>query len=210
MASLIHRITEHRKFLAYAQIALIYVIPIVLFYYRILPEGLRMIALGVMCLFIYGIMRREHLDHSHIGLAVPIKKHFKPYLLWTLTAALFIIGYSLVFDFTPSATWWINPHFWFPFLLVSFFQEFAYRGFLPILLKRITRSPLIEIFLNAFLFTLLHVLFPHLFIALPLAFLGGLFFSTLYHFYPDLVLVSVSHAILNFIAVMFGFFVLAV
>ncbi len=169
-----------------------------------------MIALGVMCLFIYGIMRREHLDHSHIGLAVPIKKHFKPYLLWTLTAALFIIGYSLVFDFTPSATWWINPHFWFPFLLVSFFQEFAYRGFLPILLKRITRSPLIEIFLNAFLFTLLHVLFPHLFIALPLAFLGGLFFSTLYHFYPDLVLVSVSHAILNFIAVMFGFFVLAV
>jgi membrane protease YdiL (CAAX protease family) len=209
MSALIRRITEHKKFLAWAQIVLIYVLPIVLFYYRILPQDLRMIVLGVMCLLIYGIMQKEHLDLSHIGLTVPIKKYFKPYFLWTFLAALFIVGYSVVFDFSPQASWWINPHFWFIFALVSFFQEFAYRGFLPILLKRITKSPLIEIFLNALLFTLLHVLFPHLFIALPLAFLGGLFFSMLYHFYPDLILVSISHAVLNFLAVMFGFFVLA-
>lgn len=209
MSALIRRITEHKKFLAWAQIVLIYVLPIVLFYYRILPQDLRMIVLGVMCLLIYGIMQKEHLDLSHIGLTVPIKKYFKPYFLWTFLAVLFIVGYSVVFDFSPQASWWINPHFWFIFALVSFFQEFAYRGFLPILLKRITKSPLIEIFLNALLFTLLHVLFPHLFIALPLAFLGGLFFSMLYHFYPDLILVSISHAVLNFLAVMFGFFVLA-
>ncbi len=209
MASLIHSNTLHNKFLAWAQIILIYIAPIVLLYYRILPADFRMIVLGVMCLLIYGIMQREHLDLSHIGLTVPLKKYFKPYFLWTLLGALFIIGYSVMFNFSPQALWWRNPHFWYLFALVSFFQEFAYRGFLPILLKRVTKSPIVEIFLNALLFTLLHVLFPHLFIALPLAFLGGLFFSMLYHFYPDLILVSISHAILNFLTVMFGFFVLA-
>jgi len=35
---------------------------------------------------------------------------------------------------------------------------------------------------------------------------GGLLFATLYTFYPNFLLASISHSILNFIAVYFGFF----
>jgi membrane protease YdiL (CAAX protease family) len=85
-------------------------------------------------------------------------------------------------------------------------QEIAYRGFLFPKLKELTNSWLVIIFVNTILFTILHAIYPMPGLMLPVAFISGLALAVMYRFYPNLILISLSHAILNFIAVLHGFF----
>jgi len=55
------------------------------------------------------------------------------------------------------------------------------------------------------LFALPHAMYPHPEINTPIAFVGGLWFAVLYLVYPNLLLISLSHAALNFTAVLYGF-----
>jgi membrane protease YdiL (CAAX protease family) len=92
------------------------------------------------------------------------------------------------------------------FIPVSVFQEIVYRGFLMPRLGSILKNNVQVVFVNALLFALLHIIYPRPEIMLSLAFVSGLVFAVLYQKYPNIVLISITHAILNFVAVMFGFF----
>lgn len=198
------------KTISHIQIFFIFILPIVLLYFEIIPKAYRIFVLIFMSLCIYGAMWHEKWSKQVIGIARgTYKKYFLPYIIFSITGCVLLILYAKTLGNNPNPNWWKLPHFWFLFLLVSFFQEFAYRSFLSVLLSRLSSSVYVQVFFNALLFTFLHIIYPNKLTMLPLAFVGGLFFSYIYSKYPNLILISISHSILNFTAVLYGFFVLA-
>jgi len=57
-------------------------------------------------------------------------------------------------------------------------------------------------------FGYMHTIFPRRWHNLILATLGGMAFSSLFYLYPNFLLASLSHMVLNVAAVYFGFFTL--
>lgn len=189
------------------QVVFLFIVPIALLYFHILPISSRVPVLLVFSLLMYGTIHKEGWTLRDVGLVGTVKKHaLKMYFLATSLALCGIIILSQYMGRTHVHHWWTKPHFLFLFIVVSFFQEFAFRGFLMPLLQKIFPDMLTVVLLNALLFAGMHAIYPFPMIGLPLAFLGGIFFAVLYHKYPNLILVTISHSILNFTMVWYGFF----
>ena len=197
------------KKIAFFQIVGIFVIPILLMYYNFISKGLRVYMLILMCFGIYWIMRKEKWTLPSIGLSThTFKKYLIPYLIFMALGVTSIAMFADRFEMEPQSQWWTMPHFLILFIVVSVLQEFAYRAFLIPKLKVLFTDRLGIVLINALLFTLLHIIFPIPQIMLPMAFIGGLVFAVIYMKYPNLVLVSIAHSVLNFVAVLHGFFVI--
>jgi membrane protease YdiL (CAAX protease family) len=195
------------KRLKITQIFLIFVLPVFLLYFHIIPVGWRMVLLALSALLIYGIIRKEEWSYEKMGIRHDnFKKAFPFYLLFTAIglALLFLLDAKLGMPNVETKKYVFQT--WLFFIPISFFQEFAFRTFLLERLREIYPNKFLIIFLNAILFTLIHIIYPNLGIGLPLAFISGIFFAWLYLKYPNLVLVSISHAVLNITAVLLGFF----
>jgi membrane protease YdiL (CAAX protease family) len=104
--------------------------------------------------------------------------------------------------------WWENARFLALFIPISVLQEIIFRGILMHMLKRAFQSIPFIIILNASLFALIHIIYLNTSIIMPLTFIGGLGFAWMYHKYPNLIMISISHTVLNFTAMILGFFVL--
>ena len=198
------------KKLIIAQILLIFVLPVLLIYFKILPSSWRMILLVVSSLFIYGIIRHEHWTYEDMGVRHDnFKKALPFYLLFTVVSlvVLFAIDHSVAM---PREIY--TKFFFIRTLLLfvpsSFFQEFAFRSFLMPRLKLIFSNNYYVILANALLFTLMHIIYFSLGLVLPLVFVSGIFFSWFYSKYPNLILISLAHSALNVTAVLLGFFVI--
>lgn len=198
-----------QKKMVFGQIFIIFVLPIILLYLNILPKEARVFILILACFLIYLIIKKEKYSLQDLSISVhTFKKYLIPYLSLMTLSVLAIIAYAEKLEMEPQPQWWTKPHFLFIFLIVSFLQEFAYRSFLTIKLKQVFSDRLGIVLINALLFTLLHIIYPIPQFMLPLAFIGGLVFSVIYMKYPNLFLISLTHSILNFIAVLHGFFVI--
>ncbi len=198
---------KHDKELVLYQIFFIFVAPIALLYFGVIPLSWRMVVLCVAMLFMYGVIQHEKMSDESMGLS---KKTFRrsliPYLLFTLLGAVVFVRLSTRLAINPNIIWWQHIHFLFLFLPVSLLQEIAYRGFLFPKLRALSRSWLIVILVNTLLFTILHAIYPMPQIMLPVAFFSGLALAVMYRYFPNLLLISLAHAVLNFIAVLHGFF----
>jgi membrane protease YdiL (CAAX protease family) len=195
------------KELVLYQIFFIFILPIALLVFGIVPIAWRMLVLCVSMLFMYGVIQKEKITDETMGLSkYSFKKSIIPYLLFTLIGAFVFIKLSKVLDINPGIVWWQNIHFIFLFMPVSLLQEIAYRGFLFPKLKVLSQKWWVIIGANTVLFTFLHVIYPMPNLMLPIAFFSGLGLSIMYKYYPNLLLISFAHAILNFIAVLHGFF----
>ncbi len=195
------------KRLILVQIFIIFVLPVFLLYFHILPISWRFVLLAISSLVIYGIIRREEWSFEEMGIRHDnFKKAIPFYLSFVVVGivALFFIDHKLNMPDIETKNYIIRT--WIFFIPVSFFQEFAFRSFLIPRLEKIYNKKYIVIFINAVLFTLLHIIFPNLGIGLPIAFVSGVFFAWLYIKYPNLVLISLAHSVLNIIAVLLGFF----
>ncbi len=197
---------NQQKELVLYQIFFIFVLPIALLVFGIVPLEWRMLVLCVAMLFMYGIIQNEKISDNTMGISLNFKKHIVPYLIFTLIGAIVFVKLSDFLSINPNIVWWQHAHFLFLFLPVSLLQEIAYRGFLFPKLKELTKSWLVIIFVNTILFTILHAIYPMPGLMLPVAFISGLALAVMYRFYPNLILISLSHAVLNFIAVLHGFF----
>lgn len=189
------------------QIFLIFILPVALLYFKILPADWRVVLLAVSSLFIYGIIRHEHWTHEDMGIRHDnFRKAFPFYLFFTIICigVLFLLDHKVGTPDINTKIFFIKTFVF--FLPVSFFQEFAFRSFLMPRLKEIFKSNYAVIFSNAALFAVIHIIYPNLGISLPLAFVSGIFFAWLYLKYPNLLLVSLSHAVLNVTALLLGFF----
>ena len=196
--------------MAIYQVLLIFVLPIALLYFNIIGKDWRILILLLVTVVIYGIIRREGWREESLGLHLHnLRRSAGPYLLFTLAGVGLLMWLADHLGYRPLAEFWKNPHFIFLFLPVSFFQEFAYRGFLMPLLARIFERRTMVLFVNAALFSFLHIIYPHPEIMLPVSFVGGLAFAWIYDAHPNLLAVSVAHSILNYVAVLYGFFYIA-
>ena len=199
---------EPSKKIIIAQILVIFLSPVALLYFGILPYNFRFILLTISALFIYGIIEHEHWTHKEMGLRMDnFKEAFPFYLVFTILGicALLFVDHAVNLPDIDSRISLIRS--WAFFIPISFFQEFGFRSFLVPRLKEIFKNNYIAIiFINTVLFTLIHVIYPNLGIGLPVAFVAGIFFTWLYLKYPNLLLITISHSILNIIAVLLGFF----
>lgn len=198
------------KRLIIAQIVLIFILPVFLLYFKIVPEVWRLLFLSLGSLAIYGIIRHETWTHEEMGLRYDNIRRALPYYLgFTILAivALYILDERVdpvnLSDKVSQAYLFRTLIL---FLPISFFQEFAFRSFLIPRLKLIFSHNLTIILVNTLLFTIIHVIYPSLIIGLPLAFVGGVFFTWLYLKYPNLILISLAHAATNLVAILLGFF----
>ena len=193
------------------EIIFFFVLPVTLLYFHILPINSRMYVLLIFSLLIYGAIRKQQWSDADLGLTTKnLRQSIPVYFIATAIALVCVIVFAHVLNFHSVLRWWTQPHFLFLFIFVSFFQEFAFRGFLMPLLKKVFPDTFTIITVNALLFAGMHSIYPFPYIGLPFAFVAGLFFAMLYHKYPNLLLVSISHSILNFAVVWFGFFTIAV
>jgi len=92
----------------------------------------------------------------------------------------------------------------FLFVFVSFFQELAYRGFLIPKLMLLFNNPLLVILFNALIFMFVHIIYKNRLVNLSITFIMGIIFAWSYFYMPNLILITISHAILNFFGVLYG------
>lgn len=199
--------TEASKRLILTQIFIIFILPVFLLYYNVFTHNWRFILLAVSSLAIYGIIRHEKWTYEDMGIRHDnLKKEILIYSIFTILGlmALYILGNKLNLPDKDTPSFLIKT--WVFFLPICFFQEFAFRSFLMPRLQRVFSSSFTVIFINTLLFTLMHIIYPNMFINIPLVFVSGILFAWLYYKYPNFLLISISHSILNVTALLLGFF----
>ncbi len=189
------------------EIFLIFVFPMILLFFGVIPLEYRLyVGIPVLSTILL-IIKTESWSLKKIGIRIDnLKESLIPYVFFTILGVLFLLFLAKILGKNPLSSWWTHPHFQYFFIPVSIFQEFFYRSFLIPKLDSVSPSLVVSIMMNALLFTLLHIIFPNPFLMLPVAFVGGLAFTIMYKLYPNLILISIAHIILNFIAVLYCFF----
>ncbi len=193
-----------------AQILTVFIFPIVLIQLGFIPLGARVFVLIFLVSLLVIILFTEKWTLAMLGVTkAGIKKYFLPYLIFTAAMVLLITAFGeSVTGKEELGNWWTKQHFLYLFFIVSLFQEIAYRGYLIPALGKLIAKPQIVFLCNIVLFTFLHAIFPDPLVSLPVAFAGGIGFAAMYMKYPSLPLIIISHALLNFFAVLYGFFVI--
>lgn len=202
----INKIKTSKKELT-LQIFIVFILPILLIDLGVLSIRYRTAMLIALVSILIAIVIKEKWTPKMLGFDfINIKKYLIPYLGYTILAVLFIILFGENIGQEELAKWWNYNHFIYGFLLVSAFQEIAYRGYLIPALGKLIKRPFHIIIVNTLLFTFLHSIFPNPIIGLPLAFIGGIGFAYMYTRYPSLILIILCHAVINFLVVLYGFF----
>ncbi|MBP6884523.1 MAG: CPBP family intramembrane metalloprotease [Candidatus Pacebacteria bacterium] len=209
-SNLLARLSKRERVeLGVAQVMLFFVLPIVLLYFNIIPVEGRMVALLVFSVLIFSIIRNEGWREGDLGISTrTIRPYLIPYIFATFFSLVGIVYVAHELNFFPVDDWWTNPHFLFLFIFISIFQEFTFRGFLIPVLGRIFTDRFTIVLVNAFIFAGMHAIYSFPVTAFVFSFIGGLIFAGMYVRYPNLILVSIMHCIMNFVAVLFGFFTL--
>lgn len=197
------------KRLMWVQIFLIFVIPVYLLYYEVVASNWRLFFLCLSALLIYGIVRHEKWSYRDLGLRSDnLIKSIIPYSIFTALSLIILFTIAYIFDIKYEKTTEIIIKHLILFLPISFFQEFAFRSFLIPRLEMLLNKKYQIIFVNTVLFTLIHLIYPDLAIMIPVSFIGGIAFAWIYMKYPNILLISIAHGIINLTAVLLGFFVL--
>ncbi|MCX6757737.1 MAG: type II CAAX endopeptidase family protein [Candidatus Nomurabacteria bacterium] len=191
------------------QILLIFILPILLIDLSIISSGQRVYLLVALISLLVVILVEEKWTLLMLGITkYRIKKYIIPYTIFTLVTVATISLFGEKIGYEELNKWWKYSHFIYGFLLVSIFQEVGYRAYLIPALSKLISRPWLVVIVNALIFMFLHSIFPNPMIGLPLAFIGGLGFAIMYMRYPSLLLIIISHSIINFAVVLYGFFVI--
>lgn len=183
------------------------VLPVVLIYFKVIPFRYKVHTLGIVAVIILLIVIFNGWYARMLGLQPnAVKAYYFPYILFTLVASFALLIVARLLKRKGTEHWWQDSHFLYGFILVSALQEFVFRGFLIPELQSIISIAWLVILVNALLFAWMHVIYSDDLKSLMLIFLGGIGFASMYVHFPSLILISISHMILNVIVVYFGFF----
>jgi membrane protease YdiL (CAAX protease family) len=199
---------KREKELVLVQILYLYIIPVLLLYFNIIPDNFRVIMLLVVVLLLFGIVKHTNWTYADLGISKDFMKDIVPYSLFTIGSVFFVLWLGRVVPHEPFVEWWESARFLLLFIPISVLQEILFRGILMNFLERAFKSPIFIILLNAGVFAFMHVIYLNSIFVLPMTFIAGLGFAWMYYQYKNLILISVSHTILNFIAVAMGFFII--
>jgi membrane protease YdiL (CAAX protease family) len=194
--------------LVLVQVFYLFIVPVLLLYFKIIPGQLRLLFLFIIAMLLLGIIYKAKWTFADIGIKKHWGKEWMQYSIFTLCGILFLFWLSTVVPHEPFLEWWENRRFLLLFIPISVMQEVLFRGILMKMLLEAVKSVEVAIFINATVFCVLHIMYVHATFVLPLTFIGGVAFAWMYTKYKNLVLISISHTIFNFVAMILGFFVL--
>ncbi len=200
--------TKRQRELVFVQILYLYVVPVLLLYFKVLPGNFRFIMLFGIAILLYGIVKHDHWTFADMGIRRDFMKDIIPYTLFTLGGVFFLVWLAQIVPHSPFLEWWENAKFLLLFIPISILQEIIFRGVLMNMLQRTFASPIFIIILNAAVFAMMHVIYLNSIFVLPMTFIAGIGFAWMYYQYQNLPLISVVHTILNFTAMILGFFVI--
>lgn len=195
------------KEIVWTQILYLFIIPTLLLYFKVIPGNFRFLLLFGISLFLYGIVKHSNWTWLDLGVFKNFMKDFVPYTVFTLAGVGFLFWLSAIVPHSPFLNWWKSLKFLLLFIPVSVFQELAFRGILMKMLRHVFTNPVFIIGINAAVFSLIHIIYIDATLVLPMTFIAGIGFAWIYYKYPNLILISISHVILNFIGMVFGFFI---
>lgn len=194
--------------IVWVQILYLYIIPILLLYFKIIPNEFRVILLFGVAILLYGIVKHNKWTYSDLGIKRDLKEDLAPYTVFTVGGVLFLLWLSQIVPHEPFLGWWKNIKFLLLFIPISVLQEIVFRGILMDMLNKVFKSPIFIIVINAGIFALMHVIYLNSIFVLPMTFMAGIGFAWIYFKYKNLILISISHTILNFVAMVLGFFII--
>lgn len=189
------------------EILAIFILPVFLFIFKIVKHKYIILVLLTLSVLVFLIGRSQNYTWQTYGIRTDnLTQAFWPYLIFTFLGLCFIVIAAKKLKKPKISTWWKHSHFTFLFLPISIFQEFLFRGYLMPRLESMLSMAWLIILINTLLYTFIHIFYNEKKIVLPLTFLAGICFAGIYYFYPNLILISVSHSILNFFVVLYSFF----
>jgi membrane protease YdiL (CAAX protease family) len=191
------------------QIFAVFILPILIIRAGFIEGDDRIWMLVGIVTILLVILLREKWTRAMLGAtSYRIKKYLIPYIIFTLISIILISMFGEKLGQPEVAQWWKHSHFIYGFFIVSLFQEIAYRAYLIPALGKLFKSKFFIVVTNALIFMFLHSIFPNPLFGLPIAFVGGIGFALMYMRYPSLLLIIISHSIINFFVVFYGFFVI--
>jgi len=194
--------------IVWVQILYLYLIPTLFLYFKVIPGNYRAILLFTIAILLFGIVKHAKWTYADMGVHKGYMKDIIPYSIFTIGGVLFLIWLAQVVPHKPFLNWWSNIKFLLLFIPLSVVQEIVFRGILMNMLRRVFANPIFIILLNSAVFALMHVIYLNATFVLPMTFIAGIGFAWMYYQYKNLVLISISHTILNFVAMILGFFVI--
>jgi membrane protease YdiL (CAAX protease family) len=200
--------TKREREIVWVQILYLFVIPTLLLYFKVLPGNFRFLLLFGVALLLFGIIRHAKWTYQDLGIGRDFMKDLVPYSLFTAGGVFFLIWLAQVVPHSPFLNWWSNIRFLLLFIPISVIQEIIFRGILMNMLRNVFYSPIFIIILNALVFAMMHVIYLNSVFVLPMTFIAGIGFAWIYYQYENLPLISIAHTILNFTAMILGFFVI--
>lgn len=197
------------KVTALFQILGLFVIPVTLLASGIIPLWYRFIVLALVVATVGMIMVSERWNAQDIGFRFDtLSRDALPYAFFTLIAIVGLFLYAMMLDTEIGRPLFGYGRAAILAILLSIAQEFLFRSFLIPKLSCLFHSRFIVACSNAILFSFLHILYPDFLPLFPIAFFGGLGFAAIYMAFPNVLLISASHAVLNYATALLGFFTL--
>jgi len=188
-------------------IFILFIVPLLLLYLEIIPRKFYLHTLGIIFILSILFVFIERTTLGDLGIRTDnFKETFLPHLIFTIISLSIILIFVKYSGATLVDKWWLNSHFQYFFIIISFVQVFLFLGYLIPKLNSVLPSVWLAILINAVLYTLAHFIYQDFSTMWLFLFLGGLGFATIYIFYPNLILAGASHAVLNFFIVLFGYF----
>lgn len=196
-----------RAQVAFWRIVLVYMLPMLLVVWGVIPFVWHIPVMLSMTLFIFYFARQDKLTAKELGIVKPAGlRDYAIYFVAILVGLAGILYFANALGYTPMDNWYKHPTFLYLFIPISVLQEFAYRSVLTKELHYIFDEDIQIILANAGIFAILHIMYPKAFAILPLTFIGGLFLATLWKIKPNFYLIAFTHVVFNFTAVLYGFF----
>lgn len=194
-------------FLSIIEILLLFVVPVLLIYFKKINFKYRIHVLCAIILISIIIIIFDKSTLYDLGLRTDnLKDGLIPYSIFAVSGTLALLLTAKALKLKPDKSFYKQKHFIFGFIILSILQEFLFRSFLMPKLISFINIEFLIILINASLFTFMHIIYFNKRVALILLFCSGIVFAYLYLNYPNLILISIVHSILNYVAVMFGFF----
>lgn len=200
------KFTISDKYQILAKIIIIFIVPVSFLRLEIIPRKYYLAVLAIFTCLVFILIIKERWTLKDLNIRIDnLQKAAIPYSIFTTIGVLALIIIATIIGKEKIP---LNLYFLFLgwSLPIGLIQEFLYRGFLIHELRRATASLTVIILASASIFAFLHILYEPALLILPLTFLAGAAFTWMYLKYPNILLISLSHGILNFVAIWYGFF----
>jgi membrane protease YdiL (CAAX protease family) len=198
----------HQSILVTIYTILLFIAPITLLITGVISKRWRLWVAFLVCVITLGITVHERPPLTELGIFVDNPfVYWLPYILATLGGVAVITFLAKIRHHQPIPDWYRSWHFLFLFIPISLAQQFVYQVFLLRQFESIF-SIMVSIVLTALIFGYMHMIYPNPVFSFFFATSAGVLFATLFTLYPNLILISLIHMVLNFTAVLYSFFAL--